>query len=46
MLGQTVTTSGTGLTIASTAQMFAEDGQPIPGTFGLVASVGNLSAVT
>lgn len=46
MLGQTVTTSGTGLTIASTAQMFAEDGQPIPSTFGLVASVGNLSAVT
>lgn len=48
MLGENVTTSGTGITIASTAQLdpSAEDGQPISFTFGLIATVGKLSAVT
>ena len=48
MLGETVNTSGTGITIASTAQLdpSAQSGQPIALTFGAITSVGKLTAVT
>ena len=44
--GEIVTTTGTNITIEPEAQMFAEDGQPIDFTFGLVVTVGNLVPIS